>query len=87
MDTLCYLDLGVGVRRAEDGSFLEYMVVFRDEEYEEFQPYQGKLSWNQKQLKVSELTLDLLPTVFGEWYWIDRDEYSTIAFYEYHGKR
>lgn len=80
--TLCYLDLGIGVDRADDGTFPGYMLVFCDED-NDFQSYRGKLLWKGKLLDVTQLSRDELPNVFGDWYWLDTDETECIAFYEY----
>ncbi len=80
--TLCYFDLGIGVDHADDGTFLGYMVVFRDED-NAFQSYRGELLWKQENLDINQLTRDELPNVFGDWYWMDTDDDESIAFYEY----
>lgn len=80
--TLCYLDLGLGVDRADDGTLLGYMLVLCNED-NDFQSYRGKLLWKERPLEVKQLSRDQLLDVFGNWYWMDTDEEESIAFYEY----
>lgn len=80
--TLSYFDLGVGVDHSEDGTFHGYSIVLTDED-NEFQPYRGTLSWKHNQLDIHQLTRNDLPSVFGDWYWMDSDDNESIAFYEY----
>ena len=80
---LCYFDLGLTVDHSKDEVFDGFSIVFDDDEGGEFQPYRDILTWKQKQLNSHDLTLDNLPSVFGEWHWLDTDEDESIAFYEY----
>lgn len=79
----CYYDLGVGVERTPDNAISAFWIVFRGEENDKFQPYQGELTWQGEPLAIDELNQDNLPDVLGPWYWLDTDEDESIAFYEF----
>lgn len=82
--TLCYYDLGIGIDRAPDGILNGFTVVLADP-FNDFQPYQGKLMWHGGRIRTADLRLDRLQDVFGEWYWLDKDETELLAFYEFPG--
>ncbi len=80
--TLCYYDLGLGVDRAPDGTFSGFTVVLADE-LNDFRPFRGKLLWHEGRIRTTDLRLDRLQNVFGEWYWLDADEDELTAFFEF----
>ena len=80
--SLCYFDLGIGIEYSESGTFDGFMIVLADED-KKFRSYAGTLSWNRKTLNLHQLTIHDLPSVFGDWYWLDSDEFESIAFYEF----
>lgn len=80
--SLSYFDLGIDVGRGNDGAFQGYSIVLEDQDGE-FEPYRGSVLWNGKEIDANALTTDNLPSVLGEWYWMDTDEFESIAFFEY----
>ena len=81
-DTYCYLDLGLGIECAKDGTLNGFTIVLIEEDGE-FEPYRGELSWNGESLNTGNLTRDDLTAVCGDWYWLDSDDEESIAFYEF----
>tara|TARA_R110002073_G_scaffold27840_2_gene89082 strand:+ start:18912 stop:19463 length:552 start_codon:yes stop_codon:yes gene_type:complete len=84
LGSLCYFDFGVRVAPGKDGTFQGFAIVLTDED-DEFQPYRGTLSWKRNPLDLHHLTRKTLPSVFGDWYWIDTDDNESIALYEFPG--
>ncbi|MEW4453532.1 hypothetical protein AB1L30_12735 [Bremerella sp. JC817] len=77
-----YFDLGLCLDRDDNGNLCEFQIVL-DDDVGKCKPYPGTVSWEGVSIPLTDLTLDKLPDIFGEWYWLDEDDHEFIAFYEY----
>ena len=87
---LTYADLGLRFEIGGDGLLKSFNLFFQDV-YNElqtaskgfFQPYAGRILWNQQDLNATELQEQSLEETFGQSYWTDQDDDESIAFYEF----
>ena len=82
LEMLCYLDLGIGIECEEDATLYGYTIVLIDE-HNEFQPYQGTLTWENKTLNANQITRNDLVSIFGDWHSMESDDIDSTVFYEF----
>lgn len=79
---LYYFDLGLCIVCSSKGTLSGFSCYLQDE-HQEIQPFQGGANWKDQPLNLGHLKEDDLVGLFGDWYWMDRDEDESIAFYEF----
>jgi len=73
---LKYHDLGLSLDLMEDGTVAEFRVVFADPNGQ-FAPFRGTILVNGSAINTGRLLKEL-----GACYWIDKDEYEILHFFE-----
>ena len=72
-----FTDLGLSLDYEDDGTVSGFRVVWVDTE-NQFSEFKGTIRLNGSAIKTGNLLNEL-----GECYWLDKDEYELLHFYEY----
>ena len=83
----CYYSLGLCLEcHGSEYTIEGYHIVFRDPEEPRYRPFSGRVMLNGHPISLAAITLDECADVFGDYFWLDRDEDESIVFYEFTGR-